>query len=85
MDQSGEYVKVSHRIIAGKVDGKNGVICLVSMFPFRGMVLKLSKKVHILQFCADLRKKSKYMKTIYIYASQRAGCTLSENGIFIML
>ena len=38
---------------AGKVDEKNGDICLVSMFPPRVMVLKLSKKVHCLQFCAD--------------------------------
>ena len=29
---------------------KNGVICLVSMFPSWAMVLKLSKKVYFLQF-----------------------------------
>ena len=57
------------------------VVCLVSMFPFRVMVLKLSKKVHFLQFCADISKKSKYIKAIYIYASERARCTLLENGI----
>ena len=28
---------------------KNGLICLASMFPFRAMVLTLSKKVHF--FC----------------------------------
>ena len=45
---------------AEKVDEKkNGVNCLVSMFPFRVMVLTLSKKVHFWQFCADLRKKPK--------------------------
>ena len=49
---------------AGKVDEKNGVICLVSMFPSWVMVLKLSKKVHFLQFCADLSKKSKSIKAI---------------------
>ena len=60
---------------------KNGVICLVSMFPSWVMVLKLSKKVHFLQFCADLSKKSKSIKAIYIYASERSRYALSENGI----
>ena len=41
-----------------KVDEKNGVICLVCMFPSRVMILKLSKKVHFWQFCADVSKKS---------------------------
>ena len=66
---------------AEKVDEKNGVICLVSMFPSWVMVLKLSKKVHFLQFCADLSKKSKSIKAIYIYASERSRYALSENGI----
>ena len=48
-------------IRAEKEDEKNEVICLVSMFLFRDMVLKLSKKVHFLQFCADLSKKSEYI------------------------
>ena len=68
-------------IRAEKVDGKNGVICLVSIFPSRVMVLKLSKKLQYFQYCADLSKKSKYIKAIYIYASERARCALSENGI----
>ena len=42
---------------AEKVDEKNRVICLVSMFPSWVMVLKLSKKCNFLQFCADLSKK----------------------------
>ena len=41
-----------------KSSWKNGSICIVSMFPSSVMVLKLSKKVHFLQFCADLSKKS---------------------------
>ena len=53
---------------AEKVDEKNGIICLASMFPVWVMVLKLSKKVHFLQFCADLSKNSKSIKAIYIYA-----------------
>ena len=42
-----------------KVDEKYGVICLVSMFPFWVMVLKLSKKVYFLQFCAGLGQNPK--------------------------
>ena len=64
-----------------KVDRKNGVICLVSIFPSTAMILKLSKKVHFLQFCAEFSQKSKYVKAIYIYAFERAHWTLSENGI----
>ena len=45
------------------------------------MVLKLSIKVPFLQFCADLSKKSKSVKAIYIYASERYPYALSENGI----
>ena len=60
---------------------KNRAIGLVSMFPSRVMVLKLSKKTQFLQFCADLSKKSKYIKGIYIYASERSRCAFSEIGI----
>ena len=45
------------------------------------MVCKLFKKVHFLQFCADLSKKSKSVKAIYIYASERSHYTLSENAM----
>ena len=51
------------------VDEKNEVICLLSRFPFWVIVIKLSKKVEILQFCAELSKKSTSIKVIYIYAS----------------
>ena len=54
----------------GKSNWKNEVICLVSMFSSWVMVVKLSKKVHFLQFCADFSKKSKPIKAIYIYASE---------------
>ena len=46
------------------------------------MVVKLSKKVYFLQYCAKLSKKSKSIKIIYIYASERFCYTLSENGIY---
>ena len=45
------------------------------------MVLKLSKKVHILQYCADFSKSSKAIKAIYIYASERSRYARSENDI----
>ena len=80
-----EYFQIQKWILqtvrSEKVDEKNGVICLVSMFPSWVMVLKLSKKVHFLQFCADLSKKSKSVKAIYIYASESSHYTLSENGM----
>ena len=63
-----------------KVDEKDGVIRPVSMFPSSVMVLKLSKKVHFLQFCADLSKKSKSVKAIYIYAYEGKG--ISKVSIF---
>ena len=72
----------AERVDEKKKKKKKWVICLVSMFPSRVMILKLSKKVHILQFCADLGKKSKSINAIYIYASARSCYALSENGIF---
>ena len=49
------------------------------------MVIKLSKKAHFLQFWADLSKKSRSIKAIYIYVSGRSRYALSENVLFIML
>ena len=66
---------------AERVDEKNGIICLIFMFSSRVMVLKLSKNVAFLQFCADLRKKSKYVKAVYIYESERSCRAPSENAI----
>ena len=68
-------------IRAEKGDGKNGVICLGSIFISTVVILKLSKNMHCLQFCANLSKKSKYTKATYIYASERTRCALSKNGI----
>ena len=50
----------------------------------RAIVLKLSKKVHFLQFCADRSKKSESMKAIYIYASERSRY-FQKMVLFIML
>ena len=51
------------------------------MFPSWVMVLKLSIKVHFLPFNADLSKKFKPIKTVYVYATERFLYALSENGI----
>ena len=53
---------MSQTVRAEKKNGKNWVIYLDPMFPYRGMVLKLSKKVHFLHFCADLSKKLSILK-----------------------
>ena len=93
MDQRGDHNKINfdyfqikkwilQTVRAEKIDKKIGVICLVSMFPTWVMVCKLSKKVHFLQFCADLSEKSKSVEAIYIYASESSHYTLSENAMF---
>ena len=92
MDQRGDYMKMNFdhfqiqnwMLQTGIVDEKNEVICLVSMFSSWAMVLKSSKKVHFLQFCADLSKKSKSVKATYVYASESSHYTLPESYYFQM-
>ena len=92
MDQKGNHMKMNfdyfqiqkwmlQTVRVEKVDEKNGVICLVSMFSSWVMVRKLFKEVHFLQFCANLSKKFKSIKAIYRYASESYLSTLLENGI----
>ena len=92
MDQRGDHMKMNFEyfqiqkwilqtVRSEKVDEKNGVICLVSIFPSWVMVRKLSKKEHFLQFCADLSKKSKSVKAICIYIPESSHYTLSENAM----
>ena len=57
-------------------------ICLVFMFPSWLTVLKLPKKVHLLQFCADFGKKATSFKAIYMYASESSNYTPSENMVY---
>ena len=45
------------------------------------MVLKLSKKVHFLQFFADHSQKPESDKAIYIYESETSYYSLSENDM----
>ena len=73
---------MSQTVKAKKVGGKNGVIWVVSMFPSKVMVLKLSKKVHFLQFVpVSARNLSILKQFTYIYISERSRFGLSENGI----
>ena len=46
------------------------------------MVLELPKIVHSLQDCADLSKKSKSIKAIYLYPPEIPHHALSENNMF---
>ena len=46
------------------------------------MVLKLPKIVHFLQICADFSKKSKSIKAIYLYPSERPHYAFLENIMF---
>ena len=64
-----------------KLVEKNWVICLVSMFHFWVIVLKLSKKIFFMQFWAELRKKSKSVEAIYLSAPERSRYALSESDI----
>ena len=45
------------------------------------MVLRLSKKVHFLQYSVDLSNKSKSAKAIFKNAPERSHYTLSKNSI----
>ena len=66
---------------ARKADEKNEVICQLSFFLSRVTVLKLPNIVHFLKICADLSKKSKSIKAIYLYPSERTHHALSENDM----
>ena len=45
------------------------------------MVPKLFKKVHFMQFCAELSKKSRPVEAISINAFEISHHTLSETGV----
>ena len=74
--------RISQTVRSQKVDEKKGVICQVFFFSSWVMVLKLTKIVHFLQICADLSKKSKSIKAIYLYPSERPHHALSKNSMF---
>ena len=62
---------------------KKWVICLVPFFSSSVMVLKLPKIVHLLQICADFTKKSRSIKAICLYLSERPHQAYLENCSFI--
>ena len=73
---------ISQTVRAQKVDEKNAVICLVSFLLSWVMVLNLPKIVQFLQICADISKKSKSIKAIYLYWSERSHRALSKYNMF---
>ena len=68
--------KVNVTVRAQKGDDKNGVICLM-LWCYGPYIVQ---KIYV-QFCADLRKKSKSVKWICVYSSKRPGYALSWNGV----
>ena len=48
------------------------------------MTLKLPKIVYFLQICADLSKKSKSIKAIYLYPSERPYLYPSERPHYVL-
>ena len=57
---------------------KKRVICVHDSFLSYGPLLK---KVHFLQFCADLSQKPKSVEAIYMNGSESSYCSLSENDM----
>ena len=60
---------------------KLGSFVYFPVFPSRVIVLKLPNIVHFLKICPDLSKKSKSVKAIYLYPSERTHHALSENNM----
>ena len=53
------------------------------MFPFQGMVLELSKKVHFMQFCADLSQKPvKVCESNFPYVHLKVLITLFQKMVW---
>ena len=67
-------------VIAEKVDEKNGVTCLVIMFPSDLWSFNCPR-VYLLQFCADRSSKSKYVNATYINAPESSLYSLWENDM----
>ena len=65
---------------AEKVDEKNGVICLVFMFPSLVMVLKLSKKCIFYNFVLTSARNLSLLKQ-FTKTHLKGRYTLLENGI----
>ena len=70
---------------AEKEHEKNGIICVVLMFSSRVMILELSKKVYFFNFVQISARKYKYVKAIYVYASETSRSRFQKMLLFTML
>ena len=83
MDQRRDHIRIYIQILmlqtvrAGKVDEKNGVICIVFMFSLWVMVLKLSKKCIFGNFWLSSARNSSLLKQ-FTYMLLKVLITLSE-------
>ena len=66
---------------AEKKDEKNGAICVVFRFPSWVRSWNCRKKCIFSILCWPQQKKYKYVKAIYIYASETSRYALSENVV----
>ena len=74
---------------AQRVDGKNGVICLIIIFTPQVMVIKMSKTAHFLYFCWCQRKISHSLYIIFmciwkiLYSSLRKCYRLLDSELLL--
>ena len=84
-----EYFQIQKWILQSvkpeKVDKKNGVICLVSMFPSRVMVLKLSKKMHFWNFLLTSVRNLSLLKQFTYMHLKSLVTHFQKMVLFIML
>ena len=66
---------------AQRVDGKNGVICLVIMFTPWDMVIKKSKMTHFLYFL-PMPAKTQSVWTKYLRAPEKSYLAFSESAMY---
>ena len=83
-----EYFQIqkwmSQTIRAERVSRKNGIICLVSMFLSRVMVIKLSKKVHFCNFMLTSPRNLNILKQ-FTYMRLRGLITHFQKMVLFML
>ena len=94
MDQRGDHMKMNFEyfqiqkwilqtVRSEKVDEKNGVICLVSMFPSWVMVCKLSKKVHFYNFVLTSARNLRLLQQ-FTYMHLKVLITLFQKMIWFI-
>ena len=70
---------------AEKVNEKNGVFCVVFMFPSWVMILKLLKKVHFLNFVLTSEKSLSMLKQFTYMHLKRLVMSFQKMLLFTML